>query len=90
MKKANTKTPGTPPLSRLLAELQAITASVRDARDDVQTMATVLDSYMARDRLLRKIIVRTTGIKTNTEVPADVRRMLVEAGMITDAKPKEE
>ena len=67
-----------------------VTSELALLREDLDAMATVLDSYMARDRLLRKIIIRITGIKTTAEVPADVRRLLVEAGMITDTKPKEE
>lgn len=59
-------------------------------REDIGTMAAAIDSYVARDRLLRKIILRSINIKNTTKVPADVRRMLVDAGMILDVKPKEE
>ena len=64
--------------------MKSVLAAIRQTRDDVQAMATVVDSCFVRDKLLRKIILRILPINTVAAAPEHVRSLLIEAGMITD------
>jgi len=77
-------------LALLLTEMRTVNSIMRQIRGDLETMATVIASYRDRDRLLRKIILRLAPISAGTDVPAYVRDLLIDAGMITGQSTKDD
>ena len=64
-----------------------ISRDLASMRDDLDAMAAALGGYMDRDRLMRKIIVRTIPLRP-VNAPPDVIKLLIAVGLI--AKPKRE